>query len=425
METLIKLQEIAVHMDLEPAEETTLAAPTVAPCGLVVDPAATQTPAAQTRADRKAADKRAALGISHAALPNGRTIPLLKTMLTTACERNCNYCPFRAGRNYRRVTFTPDEMAGAFMTMQRADMVEGLFLSSGIIGGGPRIQDKLLDTVDILRNKHQFRGYIHLKVMPGSERDQVRRAMQLADRLSVNLEGATPDRLRFLAPLKQFVDELLTPLRWMEEIRQEELPHDTWNGRWPSSTTQFVVGAAGESDVELLSITEYLLRQLRLRRTYYSAFRPLMNTPWKISRPRTPGGSIVSIRRRTCSVIMALTWRKCPSRRTAVCRWTGIPSWPGPKGSSVKRRWRSTAPAGRNYYEFPALAPRVPLPSSMPVVGEPFAASTIYNCWVFAPAVYGRLSCWTDSARNSSCRCLTDCRGRSLWLPLLCMLSRL
>ena len=287
MDTFVKLQEIAVNMDLEPAEETSLAGPgrgTIAPCGQVLEGPAASMPATNVSAptsarERKAADKRAALGVTMAAMPNGRTIPLLKTMLTTACERNCNYCPFRAGRSYRRVTFSPDEMAGAFMTMHRAGLVEGLFLSSGIIGGGARTQDKLIETIDILRRKHKFNGYVHLKVMPGSEREQVRRSMTLADRLSVNLEGANPERLKTLAPMKQFVEELLTPLRWVEEIRQNERPDEAWKGRWPSTATQFVVGAAGESDLELLSITEYLVRQVKLTRAYYSAFRPLRDTP--------------------------------------------------------------------------------------------------------------------------------------------------
>ena len=138
---------------------------------------------------------------------------------------------YKRQRNYRRITFSPDEMAKAFMDMRRAGVAEGLFLSSGIIGGGVRAQDKLLDTVEILRRKHHFGGYIHLKIMPGAERDQVYRAMQLADRLSVNLEGPTPARLALLAPKKQFVEELLTPLRWMEEIRRERPPHEGWQGR--------------------------------------------------------------------------------------------------------------------------------------------------------------------------------------------------
>jgi predicted DNA-binding helix-hairpin-helix protein len=230
-------------------------------------------------AERRAADKKASLGITHAALPNGRTIPLLKTMLTSACERNCTYCPFRAGRDFRRVTFTPDEMAKAFVDMHRAGAVDGLFLSSGIIGGGSKAQDKLLDTVSILRHKHGFNGYVHLKIMPGSEREQVRQAMTLADRLSINLEAPTPNRLSILAPKKIFAEELLAPLRWIEEIRREELPAAGWKGRWPSSTTQFVVGAVDETDVELLSVTQYLIRQAGLRRAYFSAFSPVRDTP--------------------------------------------------------------------------------------------------------------------------------------------------
>src|SRR5690606_15056466 len=158
------------------------------PCGLPNNPA-----------ERKAAAKAASLGVTHVHLPNGRLMPLLKTMMTTACERNCNYCPFRAGRSAtRRVTFSPDEMAAAFNDMRRAGAVDGLFLSSGIIGGGVRSQDKLLDTADIIRRKYGYTDYIHLKIMPGSERDQVYRAMQLADRLSINLESPTPERLSAL-----------------------------------------------------------------------------------------------------------------------------------------------------------------------------------------------------------------------------------
>ncbi len=122
-------------------------------------------------------------------MPGGKTIALLKTMLTSACERDCYYCPFRAGRDFRRATFKPDEMAKTFNELQRARMAEGLFLSSGIAGGGVRTQDKLIDTIDVLRHNLNYRGYVHLKIMPGTERDQVYRAMQLSDRISINLEA--------------------------------------------------------------------------------------------------------------------------------------------------------------------------------------------------------------------------------------------
>jgi predicted DNA-binding helix-hairpin-helix protein len=221
-------------------------------------------------------DKGRELPIYQSSGPGGRPFPLLKAMLTTACERDCHYCAFRAGRDMRRATFKPEEMARAFDEMQRAGLVQGLFLSTGIFAGGANTQNKLLDTAEILRNRLSFRGYIHLKIMPGVEQGQVEQAMQLADRVSINLEAPNATRLARLAPHKEFAAELLAPLQWMEAIRQGT-PRGA--GRRASSATQFVVGAAGESDVELLATTERLYRQAGLTRTYFSAFDPLRDTP--------------------------------------------------------------------------------------------------------------------------------------------------
>jgi predicted DNA-binding helix-hairpin-helix protein len=212
--------------------------------------------------------------VTHVVAGN-RRMPVLKSMMTTACERNCFYCPFRAGRSaMRRIRFTPDDMARGFMALYRGGAVEGIFLSSGVIRGGITSQDPILDVGAILREKYDFRGYMHLKIMPGAERDQVRRAMELANRVSINLEAPNADRLEQIAPGKQFDDELMARLRWVEELRQQS------EGRLrSSSTTEFVVGPAGERDVELLSATEYLHRQLKLARVYFSAFRPVSDTP--------------------------------------------------------------------------------------------------------------------------------------------------
>ena len=155
--------------------------------------------------------------ISDVSTPTGKK-PILKAMMTTACERNCFYCPFRAGRNQtKRVTFTPDEMAATHIKLARANIVDGLFLSSGIIKGSVTTQDKIIDTAEILRRKYGYRGYLHLKVMPGAEYDQIRRTMQLADRVSVNLEGATAQRLALLAPKKDYWGELITRLQWISQ----------------------------------------------------------------------------------------------------------------------------------------------------------------------------------------------------------------
>jgi len=217
--------------------------------------------------------------IHPAQLPNGQKINLLKTLLSSACERDCYYCPFRAGRDFRRATFKPDEFAGLFNKMNRTGMAEGVFLSSGLAGGGVRTQDKLLDTAEILRRKYQFRGYLHLKIMPGAEKDQIYRAMQLANRVSVNLEAPNKERLGRLAPHKIFFEELLRSLKWVEEIRRSVPAYKFWNGRHPSTVTQFVAGGSDESDLELLSITNWLNKNVSLKRAYFCAFHPIHDTP--------------------------------------------------------------------------------------------------------------------------------------------------
>jgi predicted DNA-binding helix-hairpin-helix protein len=221
--------------------------------------------------------------ITNVVTPTGKK-PILKTMMTTACERNCFYCPFRAGRSKtQRMTFSSDEMAGAFDTLQRANRVEGIFLSSGIIKGSVTTQDKIINTIEIIRNRYEYKGYVHLKIMPGVEYEQLYRAMQLADRVSVNLEGPTRERLSALAPKKDFMGELLKMLQWAEIIRQEN-PYQ----KLARTVTQFVVGAVGDTDQELLSLSNRLYRQMGLTRAYYSGFHPVEQTPFENLAPAEP-----------------------------------------------------------------------------------------------------------------------------------------
>lgn len=214
--------------------------------------------------------------ITNVATPKGKK-PILKTMVTTACERNCHYCPFRAGRSKaKRLTFTPDELAAGLDTLQRTGQVEGMFLSSGIIRGSVTTQDKILDTAEIVRKRYHYHGYLHLKVMPGIEYDQLYRLMQLADRVSVNLEAPTQERLDALAPKKDFQRELLSMLQLAEQIRRTH-PYEKLAG----TVTQFVVGAVGDTDHELLSLSNQLYREHGLTRAYYSGFSPVIQTPFE------------------------------------------------------------------------------------------------------------------------------------------------
>ena len=214
--------------------------------------------------------------ITNVSTPTGKR-KILKAMVTTACQMNCHYCPFRAGRSHmKRLTFTPDELARGLDTLQQAGKVEGMFLSSGIIKGSVTTQDKILDTAEIVRNRYHYQGYLHLKVMPGIEYDQLYRLMQLGDRVSVNLEGPTQKRLDALAPKKDFQRELLSMLQLAEQIRRTH-PYE----KLASTVTQFVVGAVGDTDLELLSLSNHLYRQYGLTRAYYSGFSPVIQTPFE------------------------------------------------------------------------------------------------------------------------------------------------
>ena len=266
MDQLETLQTLSEQMGIEHAEESR---------GEPAKPACF-TPKARPEFTER--EKRAVF-VHPAQLPNGKQVKLLKTLLSSACERDCYYCPFRAGRDFRRASFKPQEFAELFMKLYQSSLAEGIFLSSGIAAGGANTQNKILDTADILRNKLGFRGYLHLKIMPGAEKGQVQRLMQLADRVSINLEAPNTERLAKLAPNKTFIEELFRPLKWVEEIRRSEPAYKGWNGRWPSTVTQFVAGGSDESDLELLTTTDWLMKNVRLRRAYYSAFYPIRDTP--------------------------------------------------------------------------------------------------------------------------------------------------
>ena len=236
-------------------------------------------PAEDCRLDPLPPGGREAITVKNALLPNGKRIKLLKTLLSSYCENNCRYCPFRAQRDIPRSSFKPDDFARLFYSLYRSGFVEGIFLSSSVFDGAIKTQDKLLDTAAILRETYHFKGYLHLKIMPGAEQAQVERAMCLADRLSVNLEAPHSEALAILAPQKDLVSDLLAPLKWIDDIRKCQSPAQAWNGKWPSSTTQFVVGAAGETDLEILTTTDFLQRNRGISRAYFSSFSPIKGTP--------------------------------------------------------------------------------------------------------------------------------------------------
>ena len=204
--------------------------------------------------------------------PDGRRVKLLKVLQTNVCENDCFYCAQRSGRDTRRSHFTPDELARAFDQLLHGNRVEGLFLSSGLCGGPDRSMERMLATVELVRRRYQFRGYVHLKILPGAEDAAIEAAVMMADRVSVNLEAPSARRLARISGTKVFERQILEPLRKAHRLRREL-------GRRVTITSQFVVGAADESDREILSTASSLYNELRLARVYYSAFQPVSGTP--------------------------------------------------------------------------------------------------------------------------------------------------
>lgn len=213
--------------------------------------------------------------VAQAVMPGGQCIRLLKVLLSSVCENDCAYCAFRAARDVRRAAFAPEELARCFDQMWRAGLVEGLFLSSGIGTSPVREMDRMIATVEILRQEYAFGGYVHLKVLPGAGPDQIERAVALANRVSTNLEAPNPHRLASLSQRKVFESQLLGSLRVASRLARGPRPGPSL----VSVTTQFVVGAADEGDREILSTSAQLYRELGLARIYYSRFGPVPGTP--------------------------------------------------------------------------------------------------------------------------------------------------
>lgn len=220
------------------------------------------------------------MGIAQARLPGGGSVNLMRVMQTNACSLSCGYCPTYCGGKVPRATVSPEEIATTFMDVNRKGLAQGLFLTSGVPGRPTRATDRMLATLDVLRRRERFEGYIHVKLLPGAETAQVEEAARLATRISVNLEGPTDRHVSTLAKEKNLSGDLLPKLelagRLYREAREEGRP-----GPRGSTTTQFVVGAVGERDREVLGLVARLERQRLLHHAHFSAFQPVAGTPFE------------------------------------------------------------------------------------------------------------------------------------------------
>ncbi len=210
---------------------------------------------------------------------DGKVICLFKILMTNRCHFDCKYCVNRYSRSQRRESFTPEELASSFMKLHETGLVKGLFLSSGLGGDPVKTMDDMLEAVRLLRFKYRFKGYIHLKVLPGATQSQVKEACMLANRVSVNQEAPTPSHLSEIASQKEFRVDIVRRQLWIRDFLAKL-------GRGGQST-QYVVGAAGESDEELLKTAWKCYKELKMKRVYYSAFIPIPRTPLE-DHPPTP-----------------------------------------------------------------------------------------------------------------------------------------
>lgn len=217
-----------------------------------------------------------AAGLCHSFGADGRCISLLKILFTNECIFDCRYCINRKSNDVPRASFTPDEVCELTMEFYRRNYIEGLFLSSGILHNPDYTMELLCETVHKLRTVHRFQGYIHVKAIPGADPRLIQRTGFLADRMSVNLEMATADGLREMAPNKHRKN-ILRPMRQIQNgitENKNELtlyryaPHFCEAGQ----STQMVVGALPESDYQIMSVAENLYDKFSLKRVYYSAF---------------------------------------------------------------------------------------------------------------------------------------------------------
>jgi len=239
------------------------------------------------------------MGICHSYAPDGRCISLLKVLLTNYCQYDCLYCVNRVSSNVRRARFAVEEVVRLTLDFYRRNCIEGLFLSSGIIQSPDYTMEQVVEVARVLREEHDFRGYIHLKTIPDAAPELLERAGRYADRLSINIELPTQAGLAALAPekdgvaIKRSMARIAIHIADARQARreQERAPaavslgganarRSTRRAAAPAfapggQSTQMIVGADATDDRTILATSAGLYGVHQLRRVYYSAFSPI------------------------------------------------------------------------------------------------------------------------------------------------------
>jgi predicted DNA-binding helix-hairpin-helix protein len=226
------------------------------------------------------------LNIRHLRPLPGTGITLLRVLMTNACSYNCHYCPMRRDRPMPRTLLKPEELVRVFLAAHQRGWCDGLFITTGIPGRPVKVMDDLIQVLELLRERHRFPGYIHVKLVAGGETAQIDRLTTLASRISLNFEAPCGSSLMEIAPEKSFSTTLhdferVQKLIVMErEAQSYGKPKDPLHpGGTAGMTIQFVVGATRDSDQTLLTTISRLRSGGGLHHPHFSAFRPISNTP--------------------------------------------------------------------------------------------------------------------------------------------------
>lgn len=218
-------------------------------------------------------------GICHSFTPDGRCISLLKILLTNYCIYDCAYCINRRTNDVERAAFSVEEVISLTMNFYRRNYIEGLFLSSAVIQNPNHTMEMLTAVVKKLRIKHNFRGYIHLKAIPGADDTLIKEAGLYVDRMSVNIELPSDSSLKLLAPEKK-KEEIFTPMKSIKENILISKSERKFSRKAPlfvpgGQSTQLIVGATKDNDLNILNLSENLYNSYALKRVYYSAYVPV------------------------------------------------------------------------------------------------------------------------------------------------------
>ncbi len=215
-------------------------------------------------------------------LPQGGRTLLLKTLLSNVCKNDCGYCPLRYDTDVKRCTLLPEEIARIFMEYQRRRKVFGLFLSSAVINNADYTMDKINTVARLLRYKHNFKGYIHLKIIPGASDAAVEDTLSLATAVSLNIETPGKKHFDLLSSSKNYDEDIIRPLKLMGKLTGRGMRFSK-----VKCTTQFIVGASDEKDSEIIRYVFGLYNRLNFGRVYFSAYQK------GLGHPDIPGERIV------------------------------------------------------------------------------------------------------------------------------------